>query len=86
MNAALTIAAIVSGPLVLALLFALWDDSFSARHKRHVANLERMSRETDAYCAAVRAESEAIRAETDKRLAAWLFEQSWGWRPRGARR
>lgn len=51
------------------------------RHRRIHAEMDRVSAETDAYCARVRAETVAIRVETDRRVKAWRFEQQWGWHP-----
>lgn len=74
MREALILAGIFSSPLVAAFLFAVWDDTFSARHRRHVETITRMERETDAswdaYCERYGLPASARSAELKKRAAA----------------
>lgn len=68
------LAAIFVAPFLAAFLFALWDDTLSPRHRRHVETIERMERETDAswdaYCDREGLPASARSAELRKRARA----------------
>lgn len=46
MSVILAFAALLIIPLLLALAFAYWDDNWSPRHRRHLAEMARLEAET----------------------------------------